>query len=72
MADTQHDGPWTEEQILAAVAAKSTATPWSAHNGALKHFRDNDNPPATDRIFTTDEWVQQVVHGVRQSYTFGD
>ena len=66
-----------DEGRVAAVAAKGTVTPWSAHSGTgahsgtLKHFRDNDNPPATDRIFTTDEWVQQVAHGVRQNYTFG-
>ena len=67
MADAQHDGPWGEEQILAAAAAKSEVTPWSDHNGALKYFRDNV-PHATDRRLTTDEWVQKVVHGVGQNY----
>ena len=59
MADAQHEGPWTEEQIWAAVAAKDTATPWSDHNGALKHFRDNvlTGDYDTERILTTDEWV---------------
>ena len=68
MADAQHDGPWGEEQILAAAAAKSEVTPWSDHNCALKYYRDKV-PLAMDRRLTTDEWVQKVVHGVGQDYT---
>ena len=71
MADAQHAGPWTLERILAAVAARETAVPWTDHNGALKYYRDN-LPLATDHILTTGEWVQKVVHGVRQDYTFGE
>jgi hypothetical protein len=72
MADAQHDGPWGEEPILAAAAAKSEVTPWSDHNGALKYYRDN-LPLDTDHTLTTNnEWIKQVVHGVRQAYTFGE
>ena len=65
------DGPWTEEMILAAVAAKGKAAAWSDHNGALKYFRDNQ-PLTADRILSTSEWVKDVVHGLKQNYTFGE
>ena len=71
MVDALHDGPWTVERILAAVAAKDTVSVWSDHNGALKYHRDK-LPLTTDHMLTTDEWVQKVVHGVRQDYTFGE
>ena len=71
IVDAQHDGPWTEERILAAVAAKDTVSVWSDHSGALKYYRDK-LPLTTDHMLTTDEWVQKVVHGVRQDYTFGE
>ena len=65
------DGPWTDEMILAAVAAKGKAAAWSDHNGALKYFRDNQ-PLTADRILSTSEWVKDVVHGLKQNYTFGE
>ena len=71
MVDAQHDGPWTEERILAAVATEDTVPDCSDHNGALKYYRD-ELPLTTDHMPTTDEWVQKVVHGVGQDYTFGE
>ena len=38
-----------DEGRVAAVAARGTVTPWSAHSGALKHFRGN--------VLTAGEWV---------------
>ena len=40
-----------DEGRVAAVAARGTVTPWSAHSGTLKHFRGN--------VLTAGEWVKQ-------------
>jgi hypothetical protein len=46
---------------------------WQAHNGAPKYFRDKVPAPlgAAQHTPSTIEWVQEVVHGKNQDYTFG-